>query len=192
MPRTLKTASAQPIALEGRIHTIRGQRVMLDEDLAVLYGVPTKVFNQAVKRNLDRFPSDFRFQLTSKDAADLRSQSVTSKGRGGRRYAPYAFTEQGVAMLSGVLNSQRAIAVNIEIMRAFIRLRAAVTAQAQVLQRLGLVEAQVRHTAAQLGQHKTETDQALKVVFQVLKRLAQEESPGGPVNPSAPIGFDLA
>ena len=97
---------------------------MLDADLARLYQVPTKAFNQAVKRNLDRFPEDFMFQLTSKEAEPLRSQIVTSKnGRGGRRYLPYVFTEHGVAMLSSVLKSKRAVQMNILIVRAFVKLR---------------------------------------------------------------------
>ena len=103
---------------------IRRQRVLLDEDLAALYGVETRSLLQAVKRNLGRFPPDFMFELSKAEWTALRSQFVTSKtGRGGRRYAPYAFTEQGVAMLSSVLNSDRAIAVNIEIMRSFVRIR---------------------------------------------------------------------
>lgn len=106
------------------ILVIRRQRVLLDEDLAALYGVETRSLLQAVRRNLVRFPPDFMFALSAAEWTALRSQSVTSKpGRGGRRYAPYAFTEQGVAMLSSVLNSDRAIAVNIEIMRSFVRIR---------------------------------------------------------------------
>src|SRR5713101_8194436 len=105
---------------------VRGQRVMLDADLAALYRVPQKALIQAVRRNLSRFPVDFMFRLTGAEAAGLRSQFVTSnppRGRGGRRYAPYAFTEQGTAMLSSVLRSRRAIEVNIAIMRTFVRLR---------------------------------------------------------------------
>ncbi len=110
--------------IEQHIFLIRGQKVMLDADLAKLYGVASKVLIQAVKRNKARFPSDFMFQLTYQEDRNLRSQIVTSnKRRGGRRYLPYAFTEQGVAMLSSVLNSDRAVQVNIEIMRAFVRLR---------------------------------------------------------------------
>jgi len=104
------------------IHSIRGDRVMLDADLAELYGVETKVLLQAVKRNLERFPTDFMFQLTKQEFNDLRSQIVTSRW-GGRRYPPYAFSEHGVAMLSSVLRSPKAIAVNIEIVRTFVRLR---------------------------------------------------------------------
>src|SRR3972149_5427901 len=101
--------------IEKKILLIRGHKVMLDSDLAVLYGVTTKRMNEQVRRNLRRFPADFMFQLTSEEAESLRSQFATSK-RGGRRYLPYAFTEQGVAMLSSVLNSERAIEVNIQIM----------------------------------------------------------------------------
>ncbi len=108
-----------------KIYTIRGLQVMIDKDLATLYGVTTKALNQAVKRNIDRFPSDFMFQLnkTEFERIFLRSQIVTSSLHGGRRYLPYAFTEQGVAMLSSVLRSKNAIEINIEIMRAFVAMR---------------------------------------------------------------------
>ncbi len=118
--------------IESSIYILRGQRVMLDSDLSKLYGVRTKVLNQAVKRNRERFPDDFMFQLEEDDLVFLRSQFVTSNPnsnkelktkQGGRRYLPYAFTEQGVAMLSSVLRSPQAIAVNIEIMRTFIKMR---------------------------------------------------------------------
>jgi len=105
------------------IVVVRGRKVLLDAELATLYGVRTKALVQAVKRNSGRFPADFLFGLTPDEATRLRSQSVTSKSRGGRRYLPYAFTEQGVAMLSSVLRSPRAIAANIEIMRVFVKLR---------------------------------------------------------------------
>ena len=104
------------------VQIIRNEKVLLDADLAELYGVETKVLNQAVKRNIKRFPADFMFQLTSSEWSNLKSQSVTSS-HGGRRSLPYAFTEQGVAMLSSVLNSERAIEVNIAIMRTFVQLR---------------------------------------------------------------------
>ena len=105
-----------------KIFEVRGKKVMFDKDLAGLYGVGVKVLNQAVKRNIKRFPEDFMFQLTKKEVESLRSQIVTSK-RGGRRYLPYAFTQEGVAMLSSVLNSDRAVRVNIQIMRAFVQFR---------------------------------------------------------------------
>ncbi len=108
--------------IQQKIYEIRGQKVMLDADLAEMYGIETKVLKQAVKRNNQRFPPDFMLELTKKEFESLRSQIVTSK-RGGARYLPYVFTEQGVAMLSSVLNSEKAIAVNIAIMRAFVAIR---------------------------------------------------------------------
>ena len=116
---------ASPVGIGGSIRLFRGLRVILDQDLASLYGVTTKALNQAVRRNRERFPSDFMIHLTRAEAESLRSQLVTlKKGRGRhRKYQPYVFTEQGVAMLSSVLRSSRAIAVNIEIMRAFVELR---------------------------------------------------------------------
>ena len=110
------------IQIQNLIYEIRGQKVMLDSDLAILYQVQTKVLNQAVKRNIKRFPSDFMFQLTKEEFLNLKSQTVTSSW-GGIRKMPYVFTEQGVAMLSGLLNSDIAIAVNIKIMRAFVQIR---------------------------------------------------------------------
>ena len=131
--------------IERAILLLRGHKVLLDADLAALYEVPTKVLLQAVKRNLDRFPQDFMFQLSANEFEALRSQSVTSKnpGRGGRRYAPYAFTEQGVAMLSSVLNSRRAIAVNIEVMRAFVRLRELIASNKELAAKLDQLETMV-------------------------------------------------
>jgi hypothetical protein len=125
--------------IEQTILRLRGHNVMLDSDLAALYGVRTKALNQGVRRNLERFPPDFMFQLTVDEAAvALRSQSVTLKTRRGqhRKYRPYAFTEQGVAMLSSVLRSDRAVNVNIEIMRAFVRLRRMLESHADVARRL--------------------------------------------------------
>ena len=128
--------------IERSIFLIRGQKVILDTDLAGLYGVPTKVLIQAVKRNIRRFPSDFMFLLTRQEVTILRSQFVTSRW-GGRRYLPHAFTEQGVAMLSSVLNSERAVQVNIEIMRAFIRLRQILTSHKELAQKLEQLERKV-------------------------------------------------
>ena len=108
--------------IEGKIFLIRGKKVILDKDIAELYDVETKILNQAVKRNIERFPEDFMFQLTKEELNNLRSQIVTSRW-GGDRYLPYAFTEQGVAMLSGILNSPLAITINIQIMRTFIKFR---------------------------------------------------------------------
>lgn len=127
--------------IERRIFFIRDRNVMIDRDLAQLYGVSTKVLNQAVKRNMERFPDDFMFQLSKEEETLLRSQIVTSKkGKGGRRYLPYAFSEQGVAMLSSVLKSKRAIDVNIAIMRAFVRLREFLASHKELARKLRAME----------------------------------------------------
>jgi hypothetical protein len=127
--------------IEQLILLIRGHKVMVDADLAALYGVETRVLVQAVKRNTNRFPSDFMFQLSDEDANLLRSQIVISKNpRGGRRYLPYVFTEQGVAMLSSVLNSERAVEINIEIMRAFVRLRGLILSNRDLARKLDALE----------------------------------------------------
>jgi hypothetical protein len=126
--------------IEKAILLIRGQKVMLDADLAELYGVETKMLVRAVKRNMDRFPADFMFQLSKEEFDNLRFHFGTSSDWGGRRYPPYAFTEQGVAMLSSVLHSQRAIQVNIEIMRAFIRLRQMLVSHVELARKLDALE----------------------------------------------------
>ena len=141
----MSTAKTSPLAterIERAILVLRGHKVLLDSDLADLYEVPTKVLLQAVKRNLERFPADFMFCMNNQEVMALRSQSVTSNkpGRGGRRTAPYVFTEQGVAMLSSVLNSPRAIAVNIEIMRAFVKLREMLAGNKELAAKLNAME----------------------------------------------------
>lgn len=127
--------------IRSAIVSLRGQHVLLDADLAALYGVPTKVLNQGVVRNKERFPVDFMFQLTAVEWENLKSQIVTSSGWGGRRNLPYAFTEQGVAMLSCVLRSPRAVVVSIEIMRAFVQLRQLVGSHAELAKKLQALEA---------------------------------------------------
>jgi hypothetical protein len=132
-----KRAAVSAFSLERRIYLIRGNSVMLDFDLADLYQVPTKRLNEAVKRNLDRFPEDFMFQLTSEEVEVLRSQIATSnEGRGGRRHLPYVFTEHGVAMLSAVLNSQRAVQMSILIVRAFVKLREVLASHKAIARRM--------------------------------------------------------
>lgn len=127
--------------IENKIFIIRGIKVMLDSDLALLYEVDTKVLNQAVKRNFDRFPEDFMFQLSDDEWQNLRSQFVTlNLNKVTRKYKPYVFTEQGVAMLSGILNSKRAVAVNIQIMRTFIKLRELALTNKDFTQRLDEME----------------------------------------------------
>ncbi len=157
--------------IERSILVIRGDKILLDEDLAILYEVETKVLIQAVKRNANRFPADFMFQLTQDEQMALRSQFVTSKkSRGGRRYLPYAFTEQGVAMLSSVLNSPRAILVNIEIMRAFVRLRQILSTHADLARKLAAMEQKY--------------DAQFKVVFDAIRKLMTVDE-----KPRRKIGF---
>lgn len=143
-----------------KIWEIRGKKVIIDSDLAKLYEVPTKVLVQAVKRNIIRFPTDFMYQLTKKEVASLRSQFVTSK-RGGRRYLPYVFTQEGVAMLSSVLNSERAILVNIQIMRAFTQLR-----------RMLLTNRDLRHKIEEM---ERKYDKQFAIVFQAIKQLLEPQ-----------------
>lgn len=146
--------------IENKIFQIRGRKVMLDSDLAALYGVTTFNLNKAVKRNPERFPEDFMFRLSAEEFAALRFQIGISKmGRGGRRYLPFVFTEQGVAMLSGVLNSRRAILVNVQIMRAFINLR-----------RMALTSVGLKRKIEAM---EKKYDQNFKVVFTALKKLLE-------------------
>jgi len=157
---------------------LRGHKVLLDTELAELYGVATKVLLQAVKRNAERFPEDFMFQLTTEEWEALRSQTVTSKAqRGGRRYLPYAFTEQGVAMLSSVLNSSRAIAVNIQIMRVFVRMRELINSNRELARRLNELE-------ARLDKKLTEHDQAIAAILSAIRELMHPPAPK-----RRPIGF---
>ena len=143
--------------VEGSILWIRGQKVLLDSDLAALYRVKTKALVQAIRRNRERFPRDFMFQLEREELSNLRSQFVTSRFWGGRRYLPYAFTEQGVAMLSSVLRSRRAILVNIEIMRAFARFRS--------------ILAEHRDLARKVEELEKKFDSRFRVVFEAIRRL---------------------
>jgi hypothetical protein len=158
---------------------------MLDADLAQLYGVETRVLVQAVKRNLARFPEDFMFQLSAEEFANLRSQSViSSAGHGGRRTAPYAFTEQGVAMLSSVLGSPRAIAVNIEIMRTFVRVRALAATRGDLAKRLAELEDKTEALAMNHDTFSRNTRNHLKQIFDALRELMTPPDP-----PKRPIGF---
>jgi hypothetical protein len=159
-------------SIEDLIYFIRGQKVMLSPHLAELYGVETRVLVQAVKRNIDRFPEDFMFALTEDEFADLKSQIVISSWGGSRRAKPYAFTEQGVAMLSSVLRSQRAVKVNIEIMRAFVRLRQMLAAHADLERRLDALEERY--------------DEQFKVVFDAIRALMKP-----PEKSRKRIGFEV-
>ena len=151
------------IDIKPMIRVIRGQQVIIDRDLALLYGVETRVLNQAVKRNSERFPDDFMFQLSKEDVEILKSQNVTSSWGGDRRL-PYAFTEQGIAMLSSVLKSQTAVDVNIRIMRAFVSMRRFIATNAQLFQRLETIE----YHQLEMKQHQEVTDKRIDEVFKRL------------------------
>lgn len=157
--------------IENKIYFIRGRKVMLDHDLAKLYGLLIKRLNEQVKRNLERFPADFMFQLSKEETEALRSQfAISKKGRGGRRYLPYVFTQEGVAMLSSVLHSRRAIAVNIQIMRVFVRLRQLMISH--------------KDLARKVEELEKKYDAQFRGVFEAIRRLMKEEE-----KPKAPIGF---
>jgi len=156
--------------IRNSIYLIRKQKVMLDKDLADLYGVETRILIQAVKRNIDRFPADFMYQLTDKEVTILRSQIVISSW-GGRRYNPYVFTEQGVAMLSSVLKSKRAIEVNIAIMRTFVKLRGILSSNEMLRRKIESMERKY--------------DEQFKVVFQAINSMMMDEAE----KPKPSIGY---
>ena len=157
-----------------KIIVMREQKVLLDSDLAELYGVPTKVLKQAVRRNMDRFPDDFMFELSAKEWRDLRSQIVTSSW-GGKRYSPFAFTEQGVAMLSSILGSPKAIAVNIQIMRVFVKMRQLITSYKGLLEKIEKLEA-----------NDSEKNKHIKNIYNLIKELLEPT-----VKNRKPIGFKI-
>ena len=184
------------LPIENRIHIVRGQHVMLDRDLAELYGVTTKALNQAVRRNIERFPDDFMFEIPMNEVVNLRSQIVTSKEKmltlslneasnlksqfvtsssawGGKRKSSFAFTEQGVAMLSSVLHSPRAVQVNIQIMRSFVRLRQMIMSHEDLRLKLDALEERY--------------DEQFKIVFDAMRRLIAEDE-----EPKPEIGFRAA
>lgn len=168
--------NTHPPAIESRIVRVRGVAVLLDAHLAELYGVATKALLQAVGRNMARFPEDFCFQPTNQEVMSLRSQIVTSKSghKGGRRYRPYAFTEQGVAMLSSILRSPTAVSINIEIMRTFVRLR-----------RAALVSQQLTRLVADLSRRVDSHEGAIRSLVAAIEELVSAAS----ATKSRPIGF---
>jgi hypothetical protein len=169
--------AASVVEIERSIHLIRGQRVMLDSDLARLYGVPTHRLNEQVSRNKERFPNDFAYQLSQQEFTALISQNAISKrGRGGRRKLPWVFTEQGVAMLSSVLKSRTAVRVDIEIMRTFVRLRRLMATPGELVEQLTKLAETV-----QLHDHE------IKVISQVLQQMIEK-----PVSPKRRMGFHAA
>jgi len=158
--------------IQRKIFIVRGKKVMFDKDLAKLYGVTTKALIQAVKRNAQRFPEDFMYQLTRQEFMALKSQFVTSKGRGGTRKLPFAFTEHGILMLSSVLNSERAIHVNIQIMRAFVKLRELMASHTELRNKIKSMEKKF--------------DRQFQIVFDAIKRLLEP-----PKKPKRSIGFHV-
>ncbi len=174
MPKQKPSVADQlPVPIEliaRRIYRIRGEKVMLDSDLADLYQVLTKNLNLAVRRNSERFPDDFMFQLTKEEAESLRLQIATSNvGRGGRRYPPYAFTEHGVAMLSSVLNSKRAVQMNILIIRAFVQIRELLSSNKDLAARVEKLEAEQKEHRSIIGILAEEIDE-LKLLPEPSKR----------------------
>ena len=172
VPRTFRASTVAVEDISRAILVLRGHKVLLDTELAALYGVSAKRFNEQVRRNRNRFPVDFMFQLTAEESRSLRSQFATLKsGRGQhRKYLPYAFTEQGVAMLSSVLRSARAIAVNIQIMRAFVRMRELLISNRELAQKLNQLEARLEK---KLASH----DEAIAAILSAIRELMNPTPP---------------
>jgi hypothetical protein len=162
----IMTVQGKIANVEGAIHLIRGQRVMLDSDLAAIYGVATKRLNEQLRRNRSRFPSDFAFRLTAEELTNLKSQIATSSFHGGRRYCPWVFTEHGALMLASVLNSEIAVQASVRVVRAFVRLREMVAANAQLAVKLEELE-------RRFDSH----DQAIANLFAALKQLLEPSEP---------------
>ena len=182
--------------IQKKIYEIRGKQVMLDFDLAALYGVETKVLKQGVKRNIRRFPTDFMFELTPEEFNSLRSQFVTSNKRGGTRYMPFAFTEQGVAMLSSVLNSEIAIEINISIIRAFVSVRQYLSVTNNTIkeieelkQRMKALEEGTEDTIAAINDLSEDTRKELDDIYLALSQLADKQKQITRKSERKPIGF---
>ena len=182
--------------IQQKIYEIRGKQVMLDFDLALLYGVETKVLKQGVKRNIRRFPVDFMFELTQEEFNSLRSQFVTSNKRGGIRYMPFAFTEQGVAMLSSILKSETAIEINISIIRAFVAVRQYLSMASnqikeieELKQRMKALEEGTEDTIAAINDLSEDTRKELDDIYLALSQLAEKQKQITKKNERKPIGF---
>ena len=182
--------------IQKKIYEIRGKQVMLDFDLALLYGVETKVLKQGVKRNIRRFPVDFMFELTQEEFNSLRSQFVTSNKRGGIRYMPFAFTEQGVAMLSSILKSETAIEINISIIRAFVAVRQYLSMASnqikeieELKQRMKALEEGTEDTIAAINDLSEDTRKELDDIYLALSQLADKQKQITKKNERRPIGF---
>jgi len=180
-----KSRRSAPRALESRIRTIRGQKVILDRDLAALYGVPTFRFNEAVRRNLRRFPHDFMFRLTNNEFAVLRSQFAMSKvGRGGRRYLPYAFTEHGAVMAANILRSERAVQMSVFVVRAFVKMRAMLSTQEDLARKLSALE---KTLTGRLDLHERVISDIIQQIMSLLS-----PPPTAPEPPQKKIGFIIS
>ena len=182
--------------IQKKIYEIRGKQVMLDFDLALLYGVETKVLKQGVKRNIRRFPVDFMFELTQEEFNSLRSQFVTSNKRGGIRYMPFAFTEQGVAMLSSILKSETAIEINISIIRAFVAVRQYLSMASnqikeieELKQRMKALEEGTEDSIAAINDLSEDTRKELDDIYLALSQLAEKQKQITKKNERKPIGF---
>ncbi len=181
MKGTSKALTAELI--EPRIFTVRGQKAILDSDLALIYGVPTYRFNEAVKRNKERFPEDFRFQLTKEEADSLISQFAMSKpGRGGRRTLPYAFTEHGAVMAANILNSKRAVRMSVFVVRAFVKMRSLLAEHRELAKQLAQLE---RRLSDRLDSHEIAIVDVLRRVMSLL-----DPPPAPPEPPRRRIGFE--
>ena len=176
LKETVASCDRKNISIENLIHNIRGQKVMLDSDLAMLYGAETRALNQAVKRNIERFPERFMFQLNEKEILFLRSQIVISKTetRGGRQYLPYAFTEQGCAMLSAILKSEAAVQASIKIMDAFVAMRHFLQSNAEIFSEMNHIKRQLRDTTV----HQIEADKRIDELFTRMDRYAIDDTQG--------------
>jgi ORF6N domain len=178
-----KTESIAPVeSLERLIYEVRGQKVMIDADLSGIYCVTTKRLNEAVKRNAERFPEDFAFQLTQQEFMDLRSQIATSKGRGGRRYRPYAFTEHGAIMAANVLNSPQAVQMSVFVVRAFLKMRVALSNNRELARKLAALERELKE---RLDVHEAAIVTILQRVMDII------DPPALPEPPRKDIGFHI-
>lgn len=174
-------------AVMNQIYVIRGQKVMLNRDLSTLYGVETRVLKQSVRRNIDRFPEDFMFEMTAEELQNWRSQIVTSNAdKQGLRYTPFCFTEQGIAMLSTVLNSKQAIHINIQIMRVFTRIRQMLTDNTE----LRLEIAEIKHQVEKISKKQIGQDKNIELIFEYIDRL-QEKTEQPPKGITEVRGFEV-
>jgi phage regulator Rha-like protein len=181
MAESIKSIAVAVEAIISKIYLVRGQKVMIDRDLAELYGVETKRLKEAVRRNINRFPPDFLFEMNKKEFEDWRTQNATSKeDKQGLRYAPFCFTEQGVTMLSCVLSSERAIAVNIQVIRVFAKMREMLLTHKDSLIKLEQMEKKIMKQGGKLQKH----DQDIRLIFEYLKQLLNP-----PQEPRPRVGF---